>query len=70
MHHLFVHPAHAGKGIGKALLEAGLRRIGRPATLKCLSMNLRAVKFYADNGWSIQETATGPDGPYHLFERR
>jgi GNAT superfamily N-acetyltransferase len=68
VHQLFMHPAHSGQGVGKALLAEGLKRIGRPATLKCLSMNVRAVKFYANNGWQVREADTGPDGPYYLFE--
>ena len=69
VHHLFLHPSYSGQGVGKALLAEGLKRIGRPATLKCLTLNVRAMKFYAGNGWRIREEGNGPDGPYTLFER-
>jgi GNAT superfamily N-acetyltransferase len=68
VHHLYVRDDRAGKGVGKALLDAGLARLARPATLKCMTMNGRAAKFYADNGWRIREAGSGPDGPYYLFE--
>jgi GNAT superfamily N-acetyltransferase len=68
VHHLHVDHAHSGNGVGRALLSAGLARIAMPATLKCMTLNSRAVKFYLDNGWRIREAGSGPDGPYYLFE--
>jgi len=68
VHHLHVDRAHGGKGVGRALLDAGLARLAMPATLKCMTLNSRAVKFYAANGWRIREAGSGPEGPYYLFE--
>jgi GNAT superfamily N-acetyltransferase len=69
VHHLHVRDAHRGKGVGKALLDAGLARLQMPATLKCMTLNVRAAKFYSGLGWRIRDAGTGPDGPYCLFER-
>jgi GNAT superfamily N-acetyltransferase len=68
VHHLYVRGSHAGRGVGRVLLDAILARIPLPATLKCMTMNARATKFYADNGWRIKEAGSGPDGPYYLYE--
>jgi ribosomal protein S18 acetylase RimI-like enzyme len=69
VHHLHVRNAHRGEGVGKALLDAGLARLQMPATLKCMTLNVRAAKFYSDHGWRIRDAGAGPDGPYYLFER-
>jgi len=67
IHNLFVHPEYMGKGVGSALLEKGLARIGRPATLKCLVKNREAVNFYASRGWRIHAQDAGSQGEYYVF---
>ncbi len=69
VHHLHVRGDHAGKGVGKALLDAGLARLQMPATLKCMTLNVRAAQFYSGDGWRIRDAGSGADGPYYLFER-
>ncbi|UOQ74229.1 GNAT family N-acetyltransferase [Hymenobacter cellulosilyticus] len=67
IHFLFVAPAQAGSGVGKALLQACLAQIGRPATLKCLQQNSSALGFYQHLGWTIQDVGTSSEGPYYLL---
>lgn len=51
IHHLFVHPDHAGKGVGRQLLDAAIESMRKPIRLKCVSANHKAMKFYENNGW-------------------
>ncbi|UOQ54969.1 GNAT family N-acetyltransferase [Hymenobacter cellulosivorans] len=67
VHSLFVAPEQAGQGIGKALLQACLARVGRPATLKCLQANDPALRFYERQGWVITEAGDSAEGPYFLL---
>jgi len=69
IHHLFVLPEHIGEGYGSALLTECLKHIGRPAMLKCLARNTRALKFYERSGWRTIAMGTDPlDRDYHLME--
>lgn len=65
IHHLFVHPNFKKKGIGKALLNAGIAQLNGPASLKCLKQNKNAVSFYQANGWEIE--SEGGDGADSYF---
>ena len=69
IHHLYVHPAHQGRGVGGALLRSALEQMGRPASLKCLTLNTRALAFYAARGWRIASAGGEGDeaGPYYLM---
>ena len=68
IHNLFVHPSRLGKGTGSALLKASLKKIGRPASLKCLDKNISAKDFYLSRGWKIVSDGEGPDGKYQLMQ--
>jgi GNAT superfamily N-acetyltransferase len=67
IHSLFVDPSFIGEGIGKLLLAACLRKINRPATLKCLQANEKAVGFYQSQGWVIQSQGISAEGTYFLL---
>lgn len=67
IHNLFVHPKVIGKGVGSALLNECLKHIGRPASLKCGTQNIKARDFYLSKGWHIVSNGKGPDGKYHLM---
>jgi GNAT superfamily N-acetyltransferase len=51
IHHLFVHPDFYGRGVGGQLLHASVEKMNKPIRLKCVSENLKAMKFYENNGW-------------------
>lgn len=68
IHNLFVHPSNVGQGIGSALLSESLKKIGRPASLKCLLKNMSARDFYLSQGWKIVSHGEGPDGEYQLMQ--
>jgi ribosomal protein S18 acetylase RimI-like enzyme len=57
---IYVHPDHWGTGVGRALIEAGekrLRELGhRDAHLWVLEDNPRARRFYEAAGWSTDGT--------------
>jgi GNAT superfamily N-acetyltransferase len=67
IHNLFVHPKAAGQGLGSSLLEKCLSSIGRPAVLKCLTLNTPAIDFYLSKNWRTVSEADGPDGKYLLM---
>jgi len=69
VHNLFIDPAYQAKGLGKALLGAGIENLPRPVRLKCTERNVQACKFYERLGWRAIETVAGhPDGAYVLYQ--
>lgn len=71
IHHLYVLPKAQARGVGSKLLNVGLRALSRPARLKCLVANSRAVEFYSKQGWLLEETLDDdPMGAYHVFSLR
>lgn len=62
IHHLFVHPDSAGQGVGTMLVKAAIDKMNKPARLKCVSENRRALAFYEKNGWRkvVEEGDPGP----------
>ena len=68
IHHLYVARSARGLGIGSALLQRALTAMGRPATLKCVSANQRAVDFYTRHHWQIESEDLGPQGNYFLMK--
>lgn len=69
LHNLFVHPRHQGQGVGKALLDHCEGYFTTAPTLKCVSANAAARRFYESQGWTVRGEAEGPDGPYLLMGR-
>ncbi|MCC9606720.1 GNAT family N-acetyltransferase [Blastopirellula sp. JC732] len=67
IHNLFVAPEYQRMGVGRALLDACLAQIGRPARLKCSTANANALQFYERLGWRCEEQSTSPEGPYWLM---
>ena len=62
VHYLYVEPAHAGQGIGRALLGAALA--GGRATLKCQARNMGALQFYRREGWTEGERGETDGEPW------
>ena len=58
LHHLYVHPAHSGLGIGAQLLAAVVARFGPHLSLKTQLGNAGARRFYARAGW-VEDAGDG-----------
>lgn len=61
LHHLYVHPAHGGLGVGTQLLAAVVARFGPHLSLKTQLANTRARRFYARAGWVEDDGDCGVD---------
>ncbi len=68
IHHLFVLPSFCRRRIGTRLLDVCLANIGRPARLKCVSANTRALAFYRARGWQAVSVGTSVEGEFQLME--
>lgn len=67
IHHLFVLPQFAGRKIGTQLLDVCMANIARPASLKCVSANTKALEFYKARGWGTVSVGTDQWGEYQLM---
>ena len=67
IHHLYVLPEFHRIWIGRALLEAALKIIARPAKLKCQSANKNACQFYRHLGWREGEQGIDEIGRWIEF---
>ncbi|MED5016464.1 GNAT family N-acetyltransferase [Paenibacillus chibensis] len=67
IHNLFVHPAAAGNGVGDLLLKRAVAELGTPVTLKCVSENLKALRFYKKRGWKAVVEEGEPDARYWVL---
>ncbi|MDR9855999.1 GNAT family N-acetyltransferase [Paenibacillus sp. VCA1] len=67
IHLLFVDPGFSGIGAGSKLLQAAVEKMNKPLTLKCVSANHKALKFYEKNGWKKVVEEAGPSGKYWLM---
>lgn len=68
VHNLFVVAPWLGHGIGSRLLTTALENIGRPARLKCLVENARAINFYRTKGWQKMGEDISAEGRYYVLE--
>jgi len=72
---LYVHPSHAGQGIGSRLLARALDTAARPIRLYTFQQNAGARRFYERNGFAPLRLTDGsgneercPDVLYELAE--
>lgn len=70
IHHLYVLPNFSDRGIGSELLNTCLKNIGRPAKLKCVSVNTRALNFYKSKGWRSISVGVSEHEEYQLMEMK
>lgn len=70
---LYVHPAHVGAGLGRALLAQALRTLPRPVRLYTFQANGQARAFYEHHGFVARSFSDGsgneercPDALYEL----
>ncbi len=56
---LYVDPAHARKGVGRALSESALAELGRPVYLEVLCGNEPALSLYRSLGFREERVAEG-----------
>jgi len=68
IHNIFVRPEWVGRGCGSELLAACLESMGRPAWLKCVAENTRALEFYRVKGWTTVDHGVSEDGRYFVLE--
>ncbi|WP_161911735.1 GNAT family N-acetyltransferase [Janthinobacterium sp. Ant5-2-1] len=61
LHHLYVHPAQSGSGIGGQLLAAVVACFGPRLSLKTQLSNTGARRFYARAGWVEDAADSGVD---------
>ncbi|WP_025682148.1 GNAT family N-acetyltransferase [Paenibacillus maysiensis] len=67
IHNLFVHPTAVGKGVGKQLLQQSVAELGTPVTLKCVSDNHKALRFYKKQGWKTVVEEGEPGARYWVL---
>ena len=61
---LYIDPSHYGKGIGRALLQIGLREIGDGAWTIVLDRNATAMKLYENEGFRETKRFPGENNGY------
>ncbi|OOE70824.1 GNAT family N-acetyltransferase [Salinivibrio kushneri] len=68
IHNLFVRPSWIGRGCGSELLTTCLKQLGRPARLKCIAENTKALAFYEARGWNTVGEGVNEEGRYLVLE--
>ena len=64
LHKIMVHPEARGRGIGSALMKAGLARATTKTLLTVNPANSAAVKLYQNFGFTIRELVKGYYRPH------
>lgn len=68
IHNLFILQDFQGKGVGTALVNEAVKRVGLPLTLKCIKSNIKAVNYYKSHNWKIEKEEMGNEGLYYLMK--
>lgn len=68
IHNLFILQDFQGKGVGTALVNEAVRRVGLPLTLKCVKSNTKALNYYKSHNWKIEKEEMGNEGLYYLMK--
>ena len=56
---LYVHPDHQKKGYGRKLLKFVMNKAEKPTSVLVLNKNLKAIKLYESEGFSIVKSKKG-----------
>ena len=56
---LYVHPNHQKKGYGRKLLKFIMNKAEKPTSVFVLNKNLKAIKLYQSEGFSIVQSKKG-----------
>ncbi|WP_051945170.1 N-acetyltransferase [Verrucomicrobium sp. BvORR106] len=67
IHHLYVHPASQGQGVGEALMRTLFSFKETTWTLKCATANARALAFYEKHGWTVEARGEDVGSDYFLM---
>jgi len=68
IHNLFVLQDFQGKGVGTALVNEAIKKVGLPLTLKCVKSNTKAFNYYKSQNWKIEKEEMGNEGLYYLMK--
>ncbi len=68
LHALYIAGYAQGRGVGQALLAHVIGVTPGRMTLKCLTCNHLARRFYTARGWEVIGGGESPQGPYLTFE--
>jgi ribosomal protein S18 acetylase RimI-like enzyme len=68
IHNLFILQDFQGKGIGTALVNEAIKRVGLPLTLKCVKSNINAFNYYKSHNWKIEKEGMSNEGLYYLMK--
>ncbi|HIG42804.1 MAG TPA: N-acetyltransferase [Gammaproteobacteria bacterium] len=64
IHHLYINPDQQKKGAANALIKSCIERHGLPLSLKSLTANTNACRYYENNNWVAENTGEGSEGIY------
>ena len=56
---LYVHPNYQKKGYGRKLLKFVMNKVEKPTSVLVLNRNLKAIKLYKSEGFSIVQSKKG-----------
>jgi ribosomal protein S18 acetylase RimI-like enzyme len=68
IHYLFIDPAYQGCHIANRLVKHLFPIYRQPYRLKCLDLNLRALKYYRREGWVEVGRGIDKDGGHRVLE--
>lgn len=68
IHNLFVSQDFQDKGVGTALINEAIKRVGLPLTLKCVKSNTKAFNYYKSHNWKTEKEEMGNEGLYYLMK--
>ncbi|WMM26338.1 GNAT family N-acetyltransferase [Tissierella sp. MB52-C2] len=68
IHNLFILQDFQGKGIGTALVNEAIKRVGLPLTLKCVKSNTKALNYYKSHNWKIEKEEMSNEVLYYLMK--